>query len=53
MSDEEFTLTYVEKEGPKDRSEEIFLKMVRTKLQSKEVKWQAVERKTPLQDYSA
>jgi hypothetical protein len=54
MVDEEFTITYIPKEGlgPKDRSEEIFLKIIRIKLQSKEIKWQPVERKTPIQDYS-
>lgn len=54
MVDEELFITYMPKEGlgPKEKSDEIFVKMVRAKLQSKEVKWQPVERKTPVQDYS-
>lgn len=55
LVDEEFALTYLGKEelGPKDRSEEIFLRVVRAKLQAKEVKLQPVERKTAVQEYSA
>lgn len=54
MVDEELSLTYMSKEGfgPKDKSDEIFVEMVRAKLQSKEIKWQPAERKTPVQDYS-
>jgi hypothetical protein len=38
--------------APKDKYDEMFVKMVRAKLQAKEIKWLPAERKTPVQDYS-
>lgn len=54
LVDEEFTLTYNSKEesSQKDKSEEIFMRMIKAKLQSKDIKFLPYERKTAVQEYS-
>lgn len=53
MIDEEFAITANTKEAVlKDKLDEIFLRLLRIKLETKEIKFTPLERKTSTQEYS-